>query len=175
MNEKDFRNTVKKITMPKQMADTLIRNCINPAHTGKTGVVPLKRPMLTAAALMAALLVGIGSTSYAAYNLYQIKTLNVFFDSDITQREINEIGREISRLPGIDSVRFISADEAWNTFQETYLKDIDELTAQFTENPLKDSCNYRVTVKLNADTDAIRSRIETLTGVRLVSNLKETE
>ena len=43
----------------------------------------------------------------------------------------------------------------------------------FEENPLKDSFNYRVTVKLDADTKEIRGCIEQICGVRRVNDLSE--
>lgn len=174
MNEKKFINVVQKITMPEQMAENLMHDCMNLKQTGRAGAALLKRTRLTAAAIMAALLVGISSTSYAAYHIYQIKNLNVFFDSDITQERIDEIGREINDISGVYSVRFVNADEAWETFQKTYLEDMDDLAVQFSENPLKDSYSYRVKVKLDSNTDVVRDLLEQLAGVRLVSNLRDT-
>ncbi|MDE6204295.1 MAG: permease-like cell division protein FtsX, partial [Lachnospiraceae bacterium] len=84
------------------------------------------------------------------------------------------IGDELNNIPGIYSVRFVSADEAWNDFQRSFFSDMDEdITASFTENPLKDSFNYDVIVELNADTKAVRDQIAQLDGVRHISNLKE--
>lgn len=76
-------------------------------------------------------------------------------------------------MDGVYAIRFISGDEAWNTFSGKYLT--EELIASFTENPLADSSSYRVTVSLRADTKEIRSRIEQLEGVRKTSNLYELD
>lgn len=49
----------------------------------------------------------------------------------------------------------------------------EDIAVQFTENPLKDSSNYSVTVKLDADTAAIREQITKPDGVRLVNDRNE--
>ena len=45
----------------------------------------------------------------------------------------------------------------------------------FSENPLQNSSNYRVAVRLDADTAQIRELIEQLDGVRRIKDLKELE
>ena len=48
-----------------------------------------------------------------------------------------------------------------------------ELASAFTENPLADSFNYRLGVRLNADTQKVREEISRLDGVRLVQDFGE--
>ncbi len=74
-------------------------------------------------------------------------------------------------MEGIYAVRFISAEEAWESFATEYLT--DELKAAFPENPLTDSFNYQVTISLNANTKKVREQINRLEGVRHTSNLYE--
>lgn len=114
-----------------------------------------------------------GSTSYAAYNVYQEKNLAVFMDASLSQSEIDRIGEELKQISGITSCHFVSGDEAWKEFRENYLDDLDDIANAFTENPLKDSFNYRLSVRLNADTQAIRDEISRIDGVRLIQNLSE--
>lgn len=168
-NEKAFINTIKNLTMPPQMAKNLTENCISSTHTGN---LLFRYSKLAAAIIAALLLTAVGTTSYAAYDLYQIKNLDVFFYSDISQKQIDVIGEEITNMEGVYSVRFVSADEAWVTFHREYL--IEELAEQFTENPLADSYSYRVVVKLNADTGEVMQHISQLEGVRLVTDLKNS-
>lgn len=168
-NDKAFTDTIESLTMPKQMAENLTENCMKSKHTGN---FLFRYSKLTAAAIIALLLTVVSTTSYAAYDLYQIKNLDVFFDSNISQEQINIIGKEIEGIDGVYQIRFVSADEAWTTFQREYLT--DELAAQFTENPLADSYSYRVIVKLNADAGEIIQQISQLDGVRHVTNLKNS-
>ena len=92
-------------------------------------------------------------------------------ESDLSQSEIDRIGEQLSQVSGVSSCRFISGDEAWASFSSTYL-DAD-LAAAFTENPLANSFNYRLGVRLDANTQKVREEIAKLDGVRLVQDLKE--
>ena len=112
-----------------------------------------------------------GSTSFPGYNVYQEKNLAVFMDASLSQAEIDRIGEELKQISGITSCHFISGDEAWDAFREAYLN--DDIADTFTENPLQDSFNYRLSVRLNADTQAIRDEISQINGVRLIQNLSE--
>ena len=171
MRTNHLKDTVKTITMPKEMQDTLLDNCLNARHSGN---ILFRYSKLAAAFVMAVILTAVGSTSYAAYDLYQVKNLKVFFESGITQDRIDAIGQELNGIPGIYSVRFVSADEAWKKKKKNFFSDMDEdFAASFTENPLKDSFNYDVIVELKADTNAVRDQIAALDGVRRITDLKE--
>ncbi|RKI91375.1 hypothetical protein D7V94_10795 [Parablautia intestinalis] len=169
MPEKELTRQVKNITMPPRMRDELLTNCTRPRPARST---LLMRSRLAAAAIAIALLAGVSTTSYAAYNLYQVKNVDVFFEADISDKQLTTIGEKLDAMDGIYSVRYVCADEAWHTFKQEYLD--ESFAAQFTENPLKDSASYRVTIRLDADTDDVRDRISQLEGVRKVSNLYES-
>ena len=167
MNKTDMLQIKNAIAMPAGLADTLTQNCT--AHRTKRPFYA--RYSKTAAVLIAAFAILISGTTSFAYNIYQEKNLAVFMESGLSQAEIDRIGGQLSRIPGVSSCRFISGDEAWNEFSSKYLD--TELTAAFTENPLKDSFNYRLGVRLDADTEKVREEIAQLAGVRLVQNLEE--
>lgn len=170
MNKNDMIQIKDAITIPPELTDTLLHNCT----ASQTKRFPYTRYSQLAMALIAAFAVMItGTTSYAAYSVYQEKNLAVFMEISLSQTEIEQIGEELSQIPGISSCRFVSGDEAWNEFRTTYLDDVDGLADAFSENPLKDSFNYRLSVRLNADTQAIRDRISRIEGVRLVQDLSE--
>ncbi len=167
MNKNDMLQIKNAIAMPTELADTLTENCT---------VHRTKRPFYarcsrTAAVLMAAFAILLSGTTSFAYNIYQEKNLAVFMESGLSQAEIDRIGGQLSQISGVSSCRFVSGDEAWNEFSSNYLD--AELTATFTDNPLKDSFNYRLGVRLDADTEKVREEIAQLAGVRLVQNLEE--
>ncbi len=167
MNKNDITQIKNAITMPEQLAETLTKSCAMPQakHYVTT------RMSIPAAAMIAAFSILVcGSTSFA-YNIYQEKNLAVFMRSDLSQTEIDRIGEELSRIPGVSNCRFVSGDEAWASFSSNYLD--AELTSSFTENPLADSFNYRLGVRLNADTEKVREKISRLDGVRLVQDFGE--
>jgi cell division protein FtsX len=167
MNQNDMTQIKNAITMPPELADTLLRNC----SAAQIKRFPYTHYSRLAMALIAAFLVIVtGTTSYAAYNVYQEKNLAVFMDASLSQAEIDHIGEELTQIPGITSCYFVSGEEAWEEFRTKYL---DGVADAFSENPLKDSFNYRLSVSLNADTQAIRDKIKQMDGVRLVQNLSE--
>ena len=167
MNKNDMLQIKNAISMPAGLADTLTQNCT--AHRAKRPFYA--RYSRTAAVLIAAFAILISGTTSFAYNIYQEKNLAVFMESDLSQAEIDRIGGQLSQISGVSSCRFVSGDEAWNEFSNTYLD--AELVASFTENPLADSFNYRLGVRLDADTEKVREEITKLAGVRLVQNLEE--
>lgn len=155
------------IAMPVELADTLTENCT--AHRTKRPFYA--RCSRTAAVLIAAFAILISGTTSFAYNIYQEKNLAIFMESGLSQAEIDRIGEQLSQIPGVSSCRFVSGDEAWNEFSSKYLD--AELTVTFTENPLKNSFNYRIGIRLDANTEKVREEIAQLAGVRLVQNLEE--
>lgn len=170
MNKNDMIQMKNAITMPPELADTLLHNCT----AAQIKRLPYTRYSRLATALIAAFAVLLaGSTSYAAYNVYQEKNLSVFMDTSLSQTEIDQIGAELSQIPGIASCHFVSGDEAWMEFRTQYLNGMDGIADAFNDNPLKNSFNYRLSIQLNADTQAVRNEISRIDGVRLVQDLSE--
>lgn len=169
MEEQNWVNTIKEITMPDKIAEELLHNCQNKVRT-KNPLFRYSR-LITAAAVIMAVLITMSFPAYAAYDLHQTKNLAIFFEEGISYEEIKDIGNILSGMEEISSIYFTNPDEAWVTFSEKYMD--EAFTAFFSENPLKDSANYRVTVKLNANTAKVREKIEQIEGVRLISDLYE--
>lgn len=173
MNEKDMIQLKKSITMPVEMADTLLQNC-SQAHRKHYHYSRYSKICAALAALT--FITALSSTSYAAYNVYQEKQLAVFMDSNLTPEEKAALGDQLAQIPGIASYAYISGDEAWEEFQAHFLSgdaELEALAAAFPENPLKDSYNYRISVRLGADTQAIREEISHLDGVRHITTVRE--
>lgn len=169
IKEQKWINTIREITMPDGIKEELLHNCQNKIRT-KNHLFRYSR-LISAAAVVFAALIVMSIPAYAAYDLHQTKTLAIFFDKGISDEEIMAIGNALSGMEEISSVYFTNPNEAWITFSEEYLG--EALASCFSENPLKDSANYQVTVKLNADTKKVRNEIERLEGVRLISDLYE--
>lgn len=171
MKEKKWINAIEEITMPENMKEELLRNCQSKART-KNLLFRYSR-LITAVAIIVAVIITMSFPAYAAYDLHQTKNLAVFFEAGLSDEEIRSIGDTLSGMEELSSVRFISSDKAWAEFSEEYLT--ETLTASFSENPLKDSANYRATVKLNADTEGARNKISQIEGVRKITNLYELD
>lgn len=176
MNEKDMLKLKASLSMPSEMADALIEGCENPEKSR----IPYSRHRgLCVAAAAVFCILAAGSTSLA-YNVYQERQLAVFMEADLSQAEIDYIGQKIAEIGEISSCQYISGDEAWEEFKAAFFTDdngseMTDLTASIKENPLADSFNYRVSVRLNADTQAVQEQIGSLPGVRKITTVREAE
>ena len=71
--------------------------------------------------------------------------ITVFFDENATQSEIDNIGEELKAYDGVREVNYVSADDAWESFQDDYFGEAKELAEGFKDdNPLVNSSNYHV-------------------------------
>ncbi|MCR5249180.1 MAG: permease-like cell division protein FtsX [Lachnospiraceae bacterium] len=108
---------------------------------------------------------------------YMVKTaeegvsITVFFNDDITDERIAEIGNIVTANPAVSKVVYVSADEAWNSFKEEYL---GEYADGFTENPLEHSMNYQIYLKDVSQQANLVAYLESLDGVRRVNRSELT-
>ncbi len=95
--------------------------------------------------------------------------ITVFFDEDITEEEIKEIGEKISGIQGVSHYEYLNADETWERYKREYLN--EELAATFSDdNPLEHSMSYTVyfdDVKYESDA---AEQIKDIDGVRKVND-----
>ena len=68
--------------------------------------------------------------------------VTVFFDQDISDERIQEIGQEISMRAEVSRVVFVSAEQAWVDFKDEYLGEYADTFGD--DNPLEDDANYEV-------------------------------
>ena len=95
----------------------------------------------------------------------------VFFDEDITDARIEEIGDMIKRRAEVSKVNFVSADEAWEGFKTEYLGDYSD---GFLENPLEDLSNYEVYLNDVSMQGALVTYLESVPGVKEVKRSELT-
>lgn len=93
-------------------------------------------------------------------------SVTIFFDEDISEERVAEIGSLVEGRSEVDHVRYVSADEAWESFREEYL---GEYADGFTENPLEDSDNYEIFLKDASLQDSLVGYLETVDGIRLIN------
>ena len=98
-------------------------------------------------------------------------SVTVFFDEGISQSRVEEIGKLITaRTEEVDHIRFVSAEEAWQWYQEEYFGDQkEEFLAGYPTNPLADSFNYEVYLKDVAKQEQLVTYLESIPGVRNVN------
>lgn len=96
--------------------------------------------------------------------------ITVFFDENLSESEILEIGSKIGERSEIKDMKYISAEEAWETFKTEYFGDNTNLAAGFADdNPLAGSASYEIFLKDIGDQSGIVSYLEGVDGVRRVN------
>ena len=71
--------------------------------------------------------------------------VTVFFDENIAEEKIEEIGREIRARAEVSDYKFVSAEEAWEEFKDGYFGGSEEAAAGFADdNPLANSASYEI-------------------------------
>ncbi|MCH5248803.1 MAG: ABC transporter permease [Lachnospiraceae bacterium] len=97
--------------------------------------------------------------------------VSVFFDEELEDSRIEEIGRMISKRTEVASIHFVSADEAWESFKTDYLR---EYADGFTENPLEGSEHYEIYLSDVSMQSALVTYLESISGVRKVNRSEIT-
>lgn len=100
-------------------------------------------------------------------------SVTVFFDEDISEERIKEIGDLISKRVevNVEKLHYVSADEAWDSFKEDYLGEYSE---GFPENPLEGSANYEVYLNDVSMQSTLVTYLESMDGVRKVNRSQIT-
>lgn len=98
--------------------------------------------------------------------------ITVFFDESLSGEEITAIGSRIEseQAAVIRDMRYISAEEAWNSFKEEYFGNNVGLAEGFAgDNPLAGSASYEIFLTdISAQPDIVRY-LEGIPGVRQVN------
>lgn len=96
--------------------------------------------------------------------------ITVFFEEGLEQSRVDEIGDELRECDGVLDVEYVSADDAWESFQSEYFGEDSSLAEGFKDdNPLANSDNYAVYMEDVSKQDDVVSFAESLDGVRKVN------
>ena len=96
--------------------------------------------------------------------------ITVFFEEGLEQSRVDEIGDELRECDGVLDVEYVSADDAWESFQSEYFGEDSSLAEGFKDdNPLANSDNYAVYMEDVSKQDDVVSFAESLDGVRRVN------
>ena len=117
----------------------------------------------------------VANVQYMVKNAETTVGITVFFDENMAEADILAIGKEIAARKEIKETKYISAEEAWETFQKEYFKDAEELAEGFADdNPLAGSASYEIYLKDIADQDVIVTYLNTITGIRKINYSNDT-
>lgn len=101
--------------------------------------------------------------------------VTVFFEKDITEERIKEIGIDIGLRTEVDRIEFTSADEAWQNFKVDYFKGYEELAEDYKDdNPLVYSSSYAIYLSDSSMQDSLVTYLENTEGIRRVNYAADT-
>ena len=107
---------------------------------------------------------------YIVHKAEEGVAITVFFNDDATQEQIDNIGAQLKKQDGVKEIKYVSADEAWDTFKDQYFGESSDLAEGFkNDNPLAGSDNYEVYMTDVASQKKLVSFAESLDGVRKVN------
>lgn len=96
-------------------------------------------------------------------------TISVFFDKGISEDNISLIGEQIRLRPEVNTMEFISADQAWEQYAKDNYDDYEAAMQAFAgDNPLKDSASYKISLKNLENQAEFVQYLKELQGVRKV-------
>ena len=100
--------------------------------------------------------------------------VTVFFDQGVGEDKIEEIRVQIKKRAEVSKIEYVSAKEAWDTFQVEYFKGYETAAESFgDENPLANSANLEVYLNDISMQSSLVSYIERIDGVRKVNQSKD--
>ena len=157
-----------------------VRYCLN------QGLVNIKRNKLFSLAsigtiaacifLISVIFTLIINVNYIEKQLEQKVGVTVFFDKGLSQEQMDAIGETIKADQRVESIKFTSAEEAWEGFKDDYFGEDPELAEGFnSDNPLADSASYTVYLKKIDEQDAFVQKIKTIEGVRKVKHSEQAQ
>ncbi len=99
-------------------------------------------------------------------------SVTVFFEDNLSEAKIQEIGSMIEKRTEVSKIVYVSAEEAWETFRDEYFG--EEYSDGFTENPLENSSNYEIYLSDVALQGSLVTYLESIEGVRQVNRSEVT-
>lgn len=152
----------------------------------KQGLVNIKRNKLysiasigTVAAcifLISVILAIIININFMEKRLEQQVGVTVFFENNAPQEKIDEIGKQIKADKRVKSMKFTSAEKAWEEFKKDYFKDDPDLAKGFEKNnPLANSASYTIYLKNIKEQEKFAKDVKQIEGVRKVKHSKKAK
>lgn len=108
--------------------------------------------------------------SYIVEKAEEGVAITVFFNEDATQEQKDAIGEALKQKDGVLEVTYVSAEEAWESFQDDYFGESKDAAEGFkNDNPLANSDNYEVYMEDVSKQKEVVAYAESLDGVRMVN------
>lgn len=95
--------------------------------------------------------------------------VTVFFDEDLSQEQIEEIGAQIDKRAEVSQKTFVTAEEAWEEFRVEYFYGAEDMMEGFmNDNPLAESSHYEIYMNDVSMQSSLVTYLESMEGVREV-------
>ena len=101
-------------------------------------------------------------------NVEESLPIVVYFEEDITEKERNNIKKNLEQREDVVEVKYIDAETAWDEFKSVYFGEDSEALTGFEENPLANSDNFEIYMKSVENQDSVVKFAKELKGVRKV-------
>lgn len=99
--------------------------------------------------------------------------VTVFFKEGTSQEQMDEMGDLIKKRPEVAKYNFVSAEQAWQDFQEEYFEGNTDLAEGFVDdNPLADSAHYEIYLN---DVSVQETLVTYLKSVDMVREVHQSE
>ena len=107
----------------------------------------------------------------AIHKIESTISISVFFDEGLSEEGINLIGEQIKTRKEVNTIDYISPEQAWKEFSEQTYDDPEAARAAFgDDNPLANSASYKITLNDAGSQADFVQFLEGIDGVRRVSN-----
>ena len=111
----------------------------------------------------------------AVTELENTVTISVFFDEGISEENISLIGAQIRVREEVNTLDYISPEEAWEQFARENYENYEEALEAFAgDNPLANSASYKITLKDLENQAEFVQYLKGLDGVRKVLSSEVT-
>ncbi len=124
------------------------------------GTVTVSLFILGAAVLM------VLNTYHIASTIESTVEVSVFLDNDLDQAQVEEINREIKKMPEVSSARLVTREEALANLRQQFGEKSRILAGLGEDNPLPDA--FRIKANHPDDVTVLAARLEKLSGVERV-------
>jgi len=104
-------------------------------------------------------------------NLEQDQGMQVFMEYDASEEDISKLKEDLSKIEGVNTVTFVSKEDAYNTMKERFGKNEDALRG-FTADAF--SVSYIITLTDLNMNNQVYEAINSLETVREIQNKRET-
>lgn len=100
--------------------------------------------------------------------------ITVFFEEELTENEIIQIGEKIATRTEVSDMVYVSAEEAWEEYKEIYFSENPQLAEGFADdNPLANSAHFEIYVSDVELQDELVTYIESIEGIRKINQSED--